>query len=126
MSQKKKKREAYASNQILYKKNRQAAYRKIFETTSISDDLGPEQVDLFWTKLFTRTDFANPIPDYSQVIGLSVDCLALSDLKWVMPEEVRSCRLPFSSSLGPDGVTVRSSTGSQLELGASCYPVETV
>lgn len=57
---------AYASNQILYKKNSQPAYRKIYETTLISDELTFEQVNMFWTRLLAKTDFEKPPPDYTQ------------------------------------------------------------
>lgn len=104
ISKRKKRKAEYSAIQTLYKKNRQAAYRKIFSTTNISPDLDKNTVFTFWGHLFTKTDFVKT-PNYKMDDNFDLNVLP-HEASLVTPEEVKLAKLPYASAAGPDGVSV--------------------
>ncbi|GBN88201.1 Retrovirus-related Pol polyprotein from type-1 retrotransposable element R2, partial [Araneus ventricosus] len=103
-SKRKAKKREYARLQALYKRNRSNCFNSLFEKASLSPDLDDRDVFDFWSHLFTRSSPQNFKNDSPFILS---DKDITEDL-FVTPQEIYSARLPFSSSSGPDGASVKT------------------
>lgn len=98
-----KKRE-YAELQRLYRKNRSSCFSRIFKPHSFAEELQPQT--MYCKHLLKNSIRDSNIPDHAVPDNYPTDDPSM--MNEVLPEEVRNTRLPYSSSAGPDGITVAS------------------
>lgn len=107
---KKRSKVDYATIQYLYKTDKKAVYKRLFDNNSIDHSLNAGTVFDFWTSIFTKTDYTELNFDPSFVIDTSdfVSGNLPSEVCFVSPAEVIKNKLPFSTTEGPDGVSIRN------------------
>jgi len=114
LSNRKLKKKNYRELQQLYSRNRSKCYEKIFNDQKFDEGLTEETMFGYWKDLLETRSMNEterlPIPQYSDG--------PCEMMKPVKPEEVRSTRLPWKSSPGPDGITVKA--WEKIPIRAKC------
>lgn len=114
-SMRKRRRYEYATLQRLYRKDRRAAFTRIFTDTSVGEQVNCNDVFSFWRHLMTRTNFDSEPFDIRPEPG------AIDEDTFVSPEEVSAHRMPAKTSPGPDGVRAWTLEALPLRLRAKIY-----
>lgn len=118
LSNRKLKKQRYASFQKLYKKNRKAAYDSLQNNNSISDSLKSSTVFSFWQHLLTHKSVVDPHEEALSSFdgGFSPDLL-------VYPKEVTEVRATKKSSPGFDGLTVFETEAINIKVRAKLFSI---
>ncbi|GBL83240.1 hypothetical protein AVEN_165428-1 [Araneus ventricosus] len=103
-SKRKAKKIEYARLQALYKRNRSNCFSSLFEKSSLSPDLEDKDVFDFWSHLFTKSSPQN----FKNTPPFVLSDSDISDDLFITPQEIYKAKLPFNSSSGPDGASVKT------------------
>lgn len=118
LSNRKLKKQKYASFQNLYKKSRKADYDSLQNNNSISDTLSNSTVFSFWSHLLTHKSVADPPGDSVNPEVGSFDPNLL-----MYSKEVQEVRMTKKLSPGLDGLTVFETEAISVRVRAELFSI---
>lgn len=104
----------YAELQKLYKRDRTKAFKRIFQSTSVSESLSSRDVFRFWEHFLTITPFVEgELPNNEERVN-SEDARNLAE--FVIVEEVAKAYPPNKTAVGVDSIDTKC----QREVSSAC------